>query len=186
MLSACFHKIKLRHSYLNTIRSHKEERTCYSHCSGVMCSVFVCFSQCDYWHCCDVSVVLRATPVRWPVMTNKCLSSFVRKGSRMCWRLCLLRRAQESAPTSKSKSFFEVPPHLHTIQCMSSTKSLHIYWNMFYFQTESEFGWWGGSTFWQVQQKDALLPDCHSQWILPAGLRLQSHQRPRFQQGAQC
>lgn len=98
-----------------------------------------CGCNSSHCHCCDVFLALRATPVRWLVTTSRCLNSFVRKGSRMCWRLCLLRRAPESAPTSKSKSFPEVQisisqPSTHSVtQCTNIfyRKSLHAHWNMF-------------------------------------------------------
>lgn len=98
-------------TYLNTISSHKEELSKEHVIHTVLVSqcfllyfmfVFVGVIQSHSW---GVFLVLRATPVRWLVTTSRCLSSFVRRGSRTCWKLCLLRRAPESAPTSKSKFF---------------------------------------------------------------------------------
>lgn len=152
-----------KRAYLNTIRSHKEELSKEHVIHTVLVSqcylqyfMFVfCGCNSSHCHCCDVFLALRATPVRWLVTTSRCLSSFVRRGSRTCWRLCLLRRAPESAPTSKSMSFPEVQisisqPSTHSVtQCTNIfyRRSLRAHWNMLCFQTESEFGWWGGSSF---------------------------------------
>lgn len=43
----------------------------------------------------------RATHVRWQEMTSTCLSSSARRASPTCWRHCLHRRPQASAPAGE-------------------------------------------------------------------------------------
>ena len=51
---------------------------------------------------------LRATPVKWRGRTSRCLSSSVRRGSLMSWKLSLHHSPPASAPTSKTE-------HAHTL-----------------------------------------------------------------------
>lgn len=116
-------------------------------CCG--CTLSLCY-------CFDVSPALRATPVRWQVMTSRCSSSFVRRGNHMCWRLCLHHRVLESALTSKSTLFLSHQPVPVLYKYFLGQHVVAFVWKHFFFPSDWVRVWMMGKVLSQTSAAERL------------------------------